>query len=274
MLDNIFLQDHRPSSGTFRTATFCALFAGREKWRFLFLFLLALLLLGPRWGFADTRVEVNGRYEIVIRALPDVTPAASPSPSPSPTPIPTPGAYRIVPEFMTKVGNIYRSTQLGRSRAINDQKAVIQVRPPNPYTKWSEFVFRVRTNVDPQQRDANIKYPARIYSTGQGNEYFSHTQNEGDMKLQLEYGNPAVLGRFASPFKKDVWQTVTILSDYAAKKVTLKVDGWTREYSNAGFGPGQRDEFDIQLVVANPGTYGYVPPGSYFEAEILSLVGQ
>ena len=271
--------------------------------------LIALALAAPL-NAATLTVHVDGPGVLTINASfaadPSPTPAASPSPSPiaSPTAVPTPaptavptptpvtppvqtGAVpagaTITPQWMDHLSGYWHSSRLGNSAAIDDQKCYLQIAVAQPFQHKAVLDFWVRTNVDPETSNLNIKFPIRSWSSkvGTHNDYVGHTLNQGAMQWTCEAANSATFsgtyGYFDWIKTPGSWQHVVATWDYDAKTFTLTMNGVVADggpFTNVVFGAADRDQYDMQLVVANPNSSACLPPGSYFDVrDDYSLTG-
>lgn len=241
-------------------------------------------------------IDLNGHYKLMIEQVADApsptpVPTATPTPKPSPTPVSTPTPTPVTPQqsgsipagasvsqqWMTHLDGYWHSSRLGNSSAIDDQKCYLQIAVAQPLQHKAVLDFWIRTNVDFETSNLNIKSPVRAW--GDSNDYIGHTLGSGAMQWTCEGANSGnfngTYGYFDYIRTPDAWQHIVATWNFDNKTFTMTMNGVSAHggFSGVNFA-GFRYQYDMQLVVANPNSSACLPKGSYFDVrDDYSLTG-
>lgn len=153
----------------------------------------------------------------------------------------------------------------------------------------STFTYQQKTNVIPDGKKNIKNFRAYNSSTEDySNFYLGRSVNSNSHSITVENGDGKVAYRSKSPnawnvayfdmkLKPDVVQTVTVETKYSNPKGTgtgsikITVDGAIVFSSGGLICNAPMRDYGVQMVNANPGTYGKLPVGSYLEARVIGL---
>lgn len=258
-------------------------------------FLASIFMVIKKDEPVETPPVVSTPAPTQIASVPSPTPTAAPTPL---LPIPS-ESYTLVPKNMEPSGLVRSIGEWWKSKDLDKTNSCyLQARLSKAiqYGEAVRFTYQFRTNVV-VDGSKNIKdsraYPSDSVNytnhyTGRGIGSGAHqftietgtpdgSKSDGKVLYQKSNPNGWNIAYFDMPFKKDQVQTVVqelyFNSAYGKGdgRVRIVVDGVTKFDKTGAILNAPRRDFGAQMVNANPGTYGSLPAGSYYECRIVGL---